>query len=200
MSYFGSQDEIHILHLSKDKIPSLLYFFPFPLVLPFVSLFSKVLLSFPWKPFSSCFMLISSILATLYRWNTLEYSITSLIVWLQTLLQLHFKPLFLLIQSLKLVFSILQPEDSSSGHGHFCWCGKKCYSICVCAQLFSRVQLSVTRWTGPTGLLCPWNFPGKNTEVGCHFPLQGIFPTQGLNLYLLHPLHQQAESSLVPPD
>ena len=30
-------------------------------------------------------------------------------------------------------------------------------------------------------LLCPWDFPGKNTRVGCHFLLQGIFPTQGLN-------------------
>ena len=27
--------------------------------------------------------------------------------------------------------------------------------------------------------------PGKNTGVGCHFLLQGIFPTQGLNLGLL---------------
>ena len=34
--------------------------------------------------------------------------------------------------------------------------------------------------------LSPWNFPGKNTGVGCHFLLQGIFPTQGLNLGLLH--------------
>ena len=25
----------------------------------------------------------------------------------------------------------------------------------------------------------PWNFPVKNTEVGCHFLLQGIYPTQG---------------------
>ena len=38
----------------------------------------------------------------------------------------------------------------------------------------------------PTRLLCPWNFPGKNTGVGCHFLLQGIFPTQGLNPGLLH--------------
>ena len=29
-----------------------------------------------------------------------------------------------------------------------------------------------------TRLLCPWNFPGKNTGVGCHFLLQGIFPIQ----------------------
>ena len=38
----------------------------------------------------------------------------------------------------------------------------------------------------PTRLLRPWNFPGKSTEVGCHFLLQGIFPTQGSNLGLLH--------------
>ena len=34
-------------------------------------------------------------------------------------------------------------------------------------------------------LLCPWKFPGKKTGVGCHFLLQGIFPTQGSNLHLL---------------
>ena len=28
--------------------------------------------------------------------------------------------------------------------------------------------------------------PGKNTGVGCHSLLQGIFPTQGSNLGLLH--------------
>ena len=31
----------------------------------------------------------------------------------------------------------------------------------------------------PTKLLCPWDFPGKNTGVGCHFLLQEIFLTQG---------------------
>ena len=38
----------------------------------------------------------------------------------------------------------------------------------------------------PTRLLCPWNSPGQNTGVGCHSLLQVIFPTQGLNLGLLH--------------
>ena len=38
----------------------------------------------------------------------------------------------------------------------------------------------------PPGLyLCPWDFPGKKTGVGCHFLLQGIFLTQGLNPHLL---------------
>ena len=47
----------------------------------------------------------------------------------------------------------------------------------------SHVRLSVTPWTVAT-LLYPWNSPGKNIGVGCHFLLQGIFPTQGLNLSL----------------
>ena len=38
----------------------------------------------------------------------------------------------------------------------------------------------------PTRLLHPWDFPGKNTGVGCHFLLQEIFPTQGLNPGLPH--------------
>ena len=30
-------------------------------------------------------------------------------------------------------------------------------------------------------LPCPWNSPGKNTGVGCHALLQGMFPIEGLN-------------------
>ena len=42
-------------------------------------------------------------------------------------------------------------------------------------------------------------FPGKNTGAGCHFQVQGIFPTQGLNPRLLRLLHWQAGSlPLVP--
>ena len=38
----------------------------------------------------------------------------------------------------------------------------------------------------PARFLCPWDFPGKNTGVGFHFLLQGIFLTQGSNPSLLH--------------
>ena len=38
----------------------------------------------------------------------------------------------------------------------------------------------------PTKLLCPWDFPGKNTGVGCYFLLKGIFLSQGSNLGFLH--------------
>ena len=45
---------------------------------------------------------------------------------------------------------------------------------------------SVHPWTVHTRHLCPWDFPGKNTGVHCHFPLQGIFLTQGSNPFFLH--------------
>ena len=38
----------------------------------------------------------------------------------------------------------------------------------------------------PTRLLCPWNSPGKNTGVGSHPLLRGIFPTQGSKPGLPH--------------
>ena len=40
----------------------------------------------------------------------------------------------------------------------------------------------------------PWDFPGKNIGVGCHFFLQGICPTQGLISCLLCLLHWQVGS------
>ena len=38
----------------------------------------------------------------------------------------------------------------------------------------------------PTSLLYPWDSPGENTGVGCHFLLQRIFPTKGSNPGPLH--------------
>ena len=38
----------------------------------------------------------------------------------------------------------------------------------------------------PTRLFCPWDSPGKNTGVGCHSLLQGLFLTHGSNLGLLN--------------
>ena len=37
---------------------------------------------------------------------------------------------------------------------------------------FSCVRLCATHRQQPTRLLCPWDSPGKNTGVGCHFLLQ----------------------------
>ena len=59
---------------------------------------------------------------------------------------------------------------------------------------FNPCWLFATLWTVTARLLCPWNSPGKNTGVGCHALLQGIFLTQGSNPYLLHLLHWQVGS------
>ena len=46
---------------------------------------------------------------------------------------------------------------------------------------FSHVDSLWPHGLYPTRLFCSWDYPGKNTGVGCHFLLQGIFPTQELN-------------------
>ena len=64
--------------------------------------------------------------------------------------------------------------------------------VCVSCPVMSNSFQSHGLW--PTRLLCPWDSPGKNTGVGCHALLQGIFPTQGLNLRLSCLLGWQAGS------
>ena len=54
------------------------------------------------------------------------------------------------------------------------------------ARILEWVAISFSRgstlWTvAYQAPLCPWDSSGKNTGVGCHFLLPGIFPTQGLN-------------------
>ena len=57
-----------------------------------------------------------------------------------------------------------------------------CVHVCVLNH-FSSVRLFVTPWT-IASFLWPWDSPGKNSGVGCYALLQGIFPTQRLNLGL----------------
>ena len=57
----------------------------------------------------------------------------------------------------------------------------------VKVKSLSHARLFATPWIiACTKLLCPWDFQGKSTGVGCHFLLQGIFPTQGSNPGLWH--------------
>ena len=48
--------------------------------------------------------------------------------------------------------------------------------VYLVVQWLSRVQLLESCGLQPARLLCPWNSPGKNTGVGCHFLPQGISP------------------------
>ena len=54
------------------------------------------------------------------------------------------------------------------------------------AQSLSRDRLLATPWTTAHQAPLSRDFLGKNTEVGGHFLLQGVFPDQRLNLSLLH--------------
>ena len=66
--------------------------------------------------------------------------------------------------------------------------------LCVhmlCTVMSTALQPHA-RW--PARLLCPWDSPGKNTGVGCHFLLQGIFPIQASNPHLLYLRRWQADS------
>ena len=62
-----------------------------------------------------------------------------------------------------------------------------------CAQSLSCDLLFVTPLTVAHRLLCPRDVSVKNTGVNCHFLIQGIFLTQGLNPCLLYLLHWQAD-------
>ena len=67
------------------------------------------------------------------------------------------------------------------------WAMSMCVHVCSVASVVSDSLWPHGLW--PTRLLCPWNSPGKNTGVGCHALLQGIFPIQGSYPSLLHLLH-----------
>ena len=68
-----------------------------------------------------------------------------------------------------------------------------CHSSLITTWLHACCAASVTSnslWLyglQPARLLCPWDSPGKNTGVGHHALLQGIFPTQGSNSRLTTP-------------
>ena len=52
-------------------------------------------------------------------------------------------------------------------------------SLCVCVQSLSHIRLFMTLYD-PARVLIPWDFPGKNNGIGCHFLLQRIFLSPAL--------------------
>ena len=47
--------------------------------------------------------------------------------------------------------------------------------VCVCVYMYVCIYMDCS----PSGSTVQWDSPGKNTGVGCHALLQGIFLTQG---------------------
>ena len=97
------------------------------------------------------------------------------------------------------------PNSNTSGFTHHLVCGncsvlsllcesnhkryadkrtkKESEAVQSCLTLCNNMDCSPPGYRIPCS---PWDSPGKNTGVGCHFLLQGIFPTQGLNSGLPH--------------
>ena len=55
-------------------------------------------------------------------------------------------------------------------------------ALCCCFVAKSCPTLLWSHGLQPARLLCPWDFPGKNTGMSCHFLLQGIFLTRDQTL------------------
>ena len=84
--------------------------------------------------------------------------------------------------------------------GMFCDLRGVCVCVCVCVCVSRSVMSDFCDPHGlqPTRLLCPWNSPGKNTGVGCHFLLQGIEPgSPVLQADLYHLSHQGSPSLII---
>ena len=74
------------------------------------------------------------------------------------------------------------PDETRGVPWALTWCGE----WVTVTSVLSVVSASVQHYgLQPARLLCPWDFSGKNTGVGCCALLQGIFPTQGSNPRLL---------------
>ena len=65
------------------------------------------------------------------------------------------------------LLSTLVSANTSFSHLKLLW------SMYACS--FTQLCLTLCHPNGlePSRLLCQWNFPGRNTGVGCHFLLQG---------------------------
>ena len=72
--------------------------------------------------------------------------------------------------------------------------GRLTFISYTCSVTQSCLTLLRSHGLKPTRLFCPWDFSGKYIGAGCHFLLQGSFPTQGSNPCLLRLLNWQADS------
>ena len=78
-------------------------------------------------------------------------------------------------QSIHRTYDVAPPVSSTLSQGFVK------FWMMVVVVVFNHSAISdsfASPWTAR--LLCLREFPGKNTGMGCHFLLQGIFPTQGL--------------------
>ena len=92
---------------------------------------------------------------------------------------LRFQPLELTFKGkLISITPMLKPQPSDSAHIKTAI--SLLFSVASGGGLVAKSHPTLRPYgPSPTRFLCPWDFPGKNSGVGCHFLFQKIFPTQG---------------------
>ena len=88
---------------------------------------------------------------------------------------------FLMWRIWMLLIWVLWPRVSHNAAKTCCWLelqssqyGSVVYEEAQCSVcMLISVQLFATPWLQPIRVFCPWNSPGKNTAVDCHFLLSG---------------------------
>ena len=100
-------------------------------------------------------------------------------------------------RNLTVWFRFCQETSQSHTKAHFHQSDFYIWNIIECLVVLSTVPCVLGHsvmndWDvtdKSTRPLCPWDFPGKDSGVSCHFLLQGDLPHLGSNLHLLHLLH-----------
>ena len=103
------------------------------------------------------------------------------LIWASELIRGHWR--YILLQSVCIL-----TESYKSRNKMFI------FSLCVCSVTQSCLTLCNSLDSSLPDFSVHGIFQAKNTGIGCHFLLQGIFPTQGSNPHLLYLLHWQVDS------
>ena len=105
-------------------------------------------------------------------------------------------PLFPALYSILCIFKSMQLQYVKYIRSHY----HAFYSVfCFCFNLHLKIFL-VRNKVYEYSVSLFMEFPGKNTCVGCHFLLQGIFLVQGLHLCLLYCLRWQVGRWILPTE
>ena len=111
---------------------------------------------------------------------------TCSVLHIQSLFRLDFSHWHLNLLILSFILKAPHPPFPDFLNGAISASSALIYSFRVKVKSLSRVGLLATPWTVAYQAPLSMGFSRQGTGVGCHFLLQGIFPTQGPNLGLLH--------------
>ena len=70
--------------------------------------------------------------------------------------------------------------QAASGISCYYQARKPLENSCCCVATQAHPTVLRPHGLEPTRILCSWDFPGKNSGVGCHFLLQGNLPSPGM--------------------